>query len=113
MEQKYKDLIQTNEDEKFEGSEKHSFSFMYPSELRKNKSSPVCHPLINCTTPQSRELYRQWMYKEWNVYLSEIQLVRKEMKECLVADKVVDRISFFFFVFLIILKSNKRMWIFG
>eukprot|EP01080_Neovahlkampfia_damariscottae_P005188 gene5188-8794_t len=82
--------VETNLGEKFEPSEKHSFSFLYPSELRKNKNAPPCHPLINCSTPQSTALYHEWMSKEWEVYLSEIQLVRREMKQCLIDDKVVD-----------------------
>jgi hypothetical protein len=78
-----------NRGEKFDFIQKRTFSWLFPKEQYKNVEKPI-RPYEECETVEEKEAYHDWISKEWNVYLAEIQLVRKEMKECLKDDSVLD-----------------------
>jgi hypothetical protein len=78
-----------NRGEKFDFIQKRTFSWLFPKQQYKNVEKPI-RSFEECETDEEQEVYREWISKEWNVYLAEIQLVRKEMKECLKDDTVLD-----------------------
>lgn len=90
MGNQYSDYKDEYEEPGYKLEERWFWKYNQPRRYRKNPVSPPCTNLDSCKSIEDYYEYRDWVAKEWAVYIQEINLFKDDIKLCLRNDQMRD-----------------------
>lgn len=86
----YKDYSDEYEEPGYKLEERWFWNYNQPRRLRKNPIVPPCTNYDECKSVEDWYEYKDWVSKEWAVYVQEINLFKEDVSSCLKTDKIKD-----------------------